>query len=80
MHQIEYLYASLCENFEANIKRMMRKMVLASIPKHINMKRIRSIFAEIRFEANKKSCEHDAPEKNCGKTAANCHEEELIFL
>jgi hypothetical protein len=30
-------------------------MVLAIIPKPANMKRIRSIFASIRFEANKKS-------------------------
>ncbi len=29
-------------------------MVFAKLPKHANMKQIRSIFAKIRFEANKK--------------------------
>jgi hypothetical protein len=34
-------------------------MVFANIPKHANMKQIRSVFAYIRFEA-KKICEYDA--------------------
>ncbi len=48
LHQIEYLFANLCEYFEANDvnKRFFY------IPKHANMKRIRSIIAWIRFEVN----------------------------
>jgi hypothetical protein len=34
-------------------------MVFAKIPKNANMKKIRSVFAYIRFEA-KKNCEYDA--------------------
>jgi hypothetical protein len=36
-------------------------MVFANILEPANKKRIRSIFAKIRFEGNKKSCEYGAP-------------------
>jgi hypothetical protein len=34
LHQIEYLYVNLCEYFEANMKRILRIVMFANIPKY----------------------------------------------
>ncbi len=55
-------------------------MVYANIPQLANMKRVRSIFALICLEANKKSCEYGAPLSTVFNDYSSSHMKEKLIM